>query len=160
MKLINAMKKKWKEQKGFTLVELVVVMVIIAVIAAFALPAYRLAVERSRLTGAVNYLGVIQRAQAEYFQRNAVFTSNLTGVAGTGPADNPLDATPPFPAAFTTTPPAVTGGGTNSITVTCTRDTAPTVPGGVTANYTVLLTMNYSGTSPVVTITNTAGGGL
>ena len=53
-------------QKGFTLIEIMVVIVIIAVLAGIALPLYTKAAEKSRITEAVRILGAIRDAEMRY----------------------------------------------------------------------------------------------
>ncbi len=62
---------------GFTLVELAMVIVIIGVLAAFALPMFRTSVERSRAAEAFNYLSAIQVAQERYHARQGVYADDL-----------------------------------------------------------------------------------
>ena len=57
--------------KGFTLIELLVVVLILGILAAMAMPQYFKAVERSRMTEAVNLLSNISSAQQrKYLQIN------------------------------------------------------------------------------------------
>lgn len=67
--------------KGFTLVELLVVVLIIGVLSAIALPQYTTAVERSRSAEALSLLTAISdAAQRYYFQHNVWPTENQWGV--------------------------------------------------------------------------------
>ena len=59
-------RKKKKKVKGFTLVELVVVVLIIGVIVAICLPMYFSAVEKTRATESLTLLGTIAKAQQRY----------------------------------------------------------------------------------------------
>lgn len=62
--------------KGFTLVELLVVVLIIAILAAVALPQYTTAVERSRATEALTLMAAIAESAQRYrFHQNAWPTS-------------------------------------------------------------------------------------
>jgi type IV pilus assembly protein PilA len=63
---------------GFTLVELAVVIVIIGVLAAFAVPRFRASVERSKAAEAFNYLASVQAAQERYHARQSSYATNLT----------------------------------------------------------------------------------
>jgi len=57
-------------QRGFTLIELMVVIVIIAILAAIALPAYSDYVKRSELTDAHNALSDFRVRMEQYYQDN------------------------------------------------------------------------------------------
>ena len=65
-------------KKGFTLVELAVVVVIIGVLAAFAVPRFLASVERSKAAEAFNYLSAIQAAQERYHARQGTYAGDAT----------------------------------------------------------------------------------
>ena len=69
-----------RNRKGFTLVELAVVIVIIGVLAAFGVPRFREAVERSKAGEAFNYLSAIRSAHERYHSRNGEYTTVLSGL--------------------------------------------------------------------------------
>ena len=62
-----------KTRKGFTLVELAVVIVIIGVLAAFGVPKFLQSVEKSKATEAFNYWAVVQSAEERYIAQNGVY---------------------------------------------------------------------------------------
>ena len=66
-----------RKHAGFTLVELSVVIVIIGILAAFAVPKFRQAVERSKAGEAFNYLSAIRDAQERYHSRQSIYATNL-----------------------------------------------------------------------------------
>jgi type IV pilus assembly protein PilA len=72
MKIIKALSKE-----GFSLVELAVVVVIIGVLAAFAVPRFRASVERSKAAEAFNYLSAVQAAQERYHARQSTYADDL-----------------------------------------------------------------------------------
>jgi prepilin-type N-terminal cleavage/methylation domain-containing protein len=132
-----------KKNNGFTLVELAVVIVIIGVIAAFAVPRFRDAVERSKAAEAVNFMTSIRSAQERYNARLGSYTTNL--------AD--LDISMGTPKYFSVGDVAVgsTGSIENSWTLTLSRVGASAGYG----NYTVVFTQSGFSTtdSSVYTIT-------
>jgi type IV pilus assembly protein PilA len=67
-----------KKRQGFTLVELAVVVVIIGVLAAFAVPRFLSSVERSKAAEAFNYLSAVQAAQERYHARQGTYADDVT----------------------------------------------------------------------------------
>ena len=70
--------KRMTFRAGFTLVELAVVIVIIGVLAAFAVPRFRKAVERSKAGEAFNYLAAVRSSQERYHSRASYYAENVT----------------------------------------------------------------------------------
>ncbi len=62
-----------KTRKGFTLVELAVVIVIIGVLAAFGVPKFLQSVEKSKAAEAFNYWSAVQSAQERYIAQNGTY---------------------------------------------------------------------------------------
>lgn len=69
-------------KKGFTLIELLVVVLIIGILSAIALPKYEKALERARLTEAVQNIFALQRAIDVYLLENG--GNPTTGVEFSG----------------------------------------------------------------------------
>ena len=65
----------WK--KGFTLVELAVVVVIIGVLAAFGVPRFMDAVERSKASESFSYLASVRAAQERYHARQGTYAEKI-----------------------------------------------------------------------------------
>jgi type IV pilus assembly protein PilA len=100
-------------RKGFTLVELAVVIIIIGVLAAFGVPRFLDSVERSKAAEAFNYMSAVRAAQERYQVRQGTYADDLTK----------LDIQMPQPKYFSVGVPAA--GGTDSLedswTLTLTR---------------------------------------
>ena len=73
---------------GFTLIEAMIVVAIVAILAAVALPSYQQYVIRSRLTEAQNTLVGIGIAMQQYYQDNRSYVgSDLVGLTPTRPCE-------------------------------------------------------------------------
>ena len=67
-----------KQRKGFSLVELSVVVIIIGVLAAFGVPRMLKSVERSKASEAFKYCASFRAAQERYQAREGTYTADLT----------------------------------------------------------------------------------
>lgn len=59
-----------KERKGFTLLEVVIVIVIVSVLAALALPSYVKGLEKMRQREAIHWLGALRQSFLRYYQEH------------------------------------------------------------------------------------------
>jgi type IV pilus assembly protein PilE len=89
---MNAIKgTSMKKSIGFTLVEMMVVVAVIAILSAIAFPAYSKFVQRSRRVEAQTLINTVMQAQEKFFSTYNRYTANLTaaGPVGLGIAPHP-----------------------------------------------------------------------
>jgi type IV pilus assembly protein PilA len=81
-------------QKGFTLIELMIVVAIIGILAAIAIPAYQDYTIRSKVTELINSAGVCKTSVAEYYQSLGVMPTSAKQAGcsdlGTANTDPPV----------------------------------------------------------------------
>ncbi|NVK01748.1 MAG: type IV pilin protein [Oceanospirillaceae bacterium] len=77
-----------KHQKGFSLIELMIVVAVIGILAAVAYPAYQDYVMKSRRSEAMNGLAELRIAQEKYRAQNNSFASDLTEVGSSPTSDH------------------------------------------------------------------------
>jgi len=116
-----------KARKGFTLVELAVVIVIIGVLAAFGVPRFLKSVERSKAAEAYAFLSAVRSSQERYLAQYGEYSTDISK----------LDIQYPNPAYFTV---GTVGPGTgtikNSWSLTLTRTGASAGYGAYTVTFT------------------------
>ncbi len=69
--------KNYRKNQGFTLLELLVVVLIIGILAAIALPQYKLAVTKSRYSTGMNFVKAIKEAEERYWMLNGRYTTKF-----------------------------------------------------------------------------------
>jgi type IV pilus assembly protein PilA len=70
-------------QKGFTLIELMIVVAIIGILAAIAIPAYQDYTIRAQVTEGLNLAGSVKAEVADYYAQFGVWPTAMSGAAGT-----------------------------------------------------------------------------
>ncbi|WP_283151369.1 type IV pilin protein [Silvimonas soli] len=82
--------KKHHRTAGFTLVELMITVAVVAILTSIAIPSYQNYVIRSKLANAINGLSAMQAAMEQYFQDNRVYTDASAAVLA--PCDGPANS--------------------------------------------------------------------
>ena len=77
-----------KNNKGFTLIELMIVVAIIGVLGAIAYPSYDSYMKKSRRSDAKVALSEMADKQERFYLQNNTYTANAANVGGTGTAEN------------------------------------------------------------------------
>jgi len=80
-------------QKGFTLIELMIVIAIIGILAAIALPAYQDYTIRAQVTEGLSLAGGVETAEADYFAQYGVMPAAGVTIASGPPAAGGLGFT-------------------------------------------------------------------
>lgn len=80
--------KKVINEAGFTLVELMIVIVIVGILAAVAVPIYQGNITKAKMTECDSALGTIRTAERVYYAENGKYANTLTDL---GFSSNELD---------------------------------------------------------------------
>lgn len=72
-----------KLQQGFTLIELMIVVAIIGILAAVAIPSYQDYTAREQVTEAVSLTSAFKTGLAEFYADSGTYPSNLTAIGTT-----------------------------------------------------------------------------
>ena len=79
-------------QKGFTLIELMIVVAIIGILAAIAIPAYSDYTKRAKVTELVTAASACKASVSEYFQAQGAFPPTLLAAGCSSTATNKISA--------------------------------------------------------------------
>jgi len=70
-----------KKEVGFTLIELMIVVVVVAILMTIALPAYQNYVRKAKRSDAMDALMTIQQLEERHRANNSSYTTDVTGTA-------------------------------------------------------------------------------
>ncbi len=74
------MKRVRKARRGFTLIELMVVVIIVGILAAVAVPIYRANIKKAMASEGAALLGAVLTAQKVYYAENNTYTTSKTAL--------------------------------------------------------------------------------
>jgi type IV pilus assembly protein PilA len=131
-------------QQGFTLIELMIVVAIIGILAAVAIPAYQDYIARSQVSEAVSLMGATKTALAEYIGDKGSWPTSLTDVV--------LTTSGKYTASVSGADTGVIAGTASSYTVQATMKTASVnaaITGGTVQLNTVNAAKNWTCTTGI-----------
>lgn len=123
---------------GFTLIELMIIVVVIAILAAIAFPSYQRYIQKARRTDAKNALLDLAAREERYFTVNNSYTADLSQLGYGGPSPNPSVAVNSTGQSYYTL--AVSAVGPSAGTAPYTTYQAQAVPTGAQASDTTCAT--------------------
>jgi type IV pilus assembly protein PilA len=109
-----------KSKKGFTLVEIMIVVVIIGLLAAMAIPAFQKVRSTSQEKAVTNNLRQLASAAQQYFLEEGTTTVATTALVGANKYINSLEqvASETYPTSISATDTQLTTTGTPAVTYT------------------------------------------
>lgn len=70
--------------RGFTLIELIIVVAVVGILLGIAVPAYDQYIVRANRTEGKNYMARVQAAQERFFTNNSTYSNSMTGAGAAG----------------------------------------------------------------------------
>lgn len=81
---LSLIRRRWA-QLGFTLIELMIAVAVVAILTAIALPAYQSSVQKGRRADAMAAISRIQQAQERWRGNNPTYSTSLSALSVTEP---------------------------------------------------------------------------
>jgi type IV pilus assembly protein PilA len=104
-------------QKGFTLIELMIVVAIIGILAAIAIPAYSDYTKRAKVTELVTAASACKASVSEYFQSQGAYPANLAAAGCSDTATAKMGPLTLSAAGVITVPSLISGAAGNYVLV-------------------------------------------
>jgi type IV pilus assembly protein PilA len=82
MRVLSVLKKRLRAEKGFTLIELMIVVAILGILAAIAIPTYMDYTKRAKVSEAISLLSGVANAIAEYHTSQGKMPTSLDEIGG------------------------------------------------------------------------------
>lgn len=134
--------------KGFTLIELMIVVAVIAIIAAVALPSYDDSVKRGKRTDGKGYLLDLASQQETFYAQNLSYANSITGSTQLNTSATSTEGH--YTVALATSPGSCVHTGTKCRTFTLTATPTFTDASCTTLTYTNAGVKGYTGTAGTV----------
>ena len=141
-----------KKTAGFTLIEVLIVVSIVAILAAIAIPAYQDSITKGRRTDAASALQGLAQAMERFYTERGTYV----GAAGTGgvpsifPSKSPIDGSATY---YTLT---ISAAAANSYTLTATATGAQAGNGNLTLSSTGARTWDRNNDGAISTTTGSS----